>query len=186
MDFLSNNITEIIFAIIGAGLLIVFIKFNSRKEEDEPSVDLIRLPYEKGTILLTDTEQKFYHDLENFVGDQYKVFSKVRLSDIIKVKHGMDKADTKRFENMLNAISINYLLCTPQNTKPVIALELDDIVGDADEKLKRMAFIERVFKETGFPMLRFRVRGSYADEIKTQLEEHINFVEKTEESDTTA
>lgn len=174
---------EIIFAIIGLGLAWMVIKFNTRKESEKPSPSLIKLPFEKGQILLTDTEQKFYHALEDVVGDQYTIFPKVRLIDFVHVKGGMDKKDTMYFAEQISRVNINFLLCTPLNTKIVLAMELDDIVDTSPDKKERIVFIEQVCKDIGFPLLKFKVRGSYEAEIEKQLGEAINFKRKESEPD---
>ncbi len=175
------SIIDIIFLIIGAGVLWTLFKFNSRPAEDEPLPDLISLPYEKNDTLLTDTEVKFFHELQTVVGDQYIVFSKVRVFDVINVKKGMDKGDTRLFEDRIKKESVDFVLCTPMNTKAVIALELEDIMDRSDARAERDKFIDRVFSDAKFPLLRFKVRGSYSNEIKAQLQQAIQFREKTEE-----
>ena len=181
MEFLQNSMVEIIFAVIGLGLAWTVIKFNTRKESEKPSPSLIKLPYEKGLVVLTDTEQKFYHALEDVLGGQYTIFPKVRLIDFIDVKGGMDKHDTKFFADKISRVNINFLLCTPLNTKIVIALELDDIVDTSPDKKERFEFIEQVCSDIGFPLLSFKVRGSYEAEIEKQLGEAINFKRKEPE-----
>ena len=172
------SIIDIIFLIIGAGVLWTLFKFNTRPAEEEPLPSLINLPYEKDDTLLTDTEVKFFHELQTIVGDQYIVFSKVRVFDIINVKKGMDRGDTQLFEGKIKKECVSFLLCTPMNTNAVIALELEDIMDRSDERAARDKFIDQVFKDAKFPLLRFKVRGSYSNEIRSQLEQAINFKEK--------
>ncbi len=181
IEMLQARATEIIFFIFGAGLLWTLKKFNGKKEDETSFPSLIKLPYEKGTTLLTSTEQKFYHELESIVGNQYTIFTKVRLFDFIAVKSGMDKKDNKTFEDRLKQESIGFLLCTPLNTNPVLAIELENITDTSPSSKEGEAFIDRVFEDIRFPLLRFKVRGSYAVEIKKQLEETIRFKERVVE-----
>ena len=181
--FMTTNITDLVFLIFGVGLMIVMIKLNKRPADQEPDPSLINLPYEKDDSLLNETELKFLQALRAVVGDQYEVFCKVRIFDFINVKDGMSGSDNKIFEDKIKKESVNFLLTKPMSSEAVVALELEDIMDRSDERAKRDQFVEKVFKDARFPLLRFKVKGSYSNEIKRQLEETINFKENVEEEE---
>src|SRR5689334_7874862 len=46
-------------------------------------------PYETAGILLSPAELSFFHVLESAVGAEFRLFAKVRLADVVRVREGL-------------------------------------------------------------------------------------------------
>jgi hypothetical protein len=72
----------LIAVIIITGAVIFFLKSAKKKDTDS-------YPYESRIRLVTPAERSFLGVLEQAAGDDFRVFSKIRLTDILKVKSGL-------------------------------------------------------------------------------------------------
>ncbi len=177
--FQSITFGEVVLSIILA-IVVVIGKVEKRKEGAEAEVFSIqRLPYEKGTPILSETELKFYHQLKEVVADKYMIFPKVPLDSIVQVKNGMNNDDHHRFEHEIKSRTASFLLCEPKNTKVIAAIALKDISNSEAEEI--VSFVNKVFETAKIPLMRFKIRGSYSEEILEQLKATINFREEETE-----
>ena len=47
------------------------------------------LPYRKGKFLFSPAERSFLGTLDDLIGTEFRIFGKVRLADVIRIKKGM-------------------------------------------------------------------------------------------------
>lgn len=75
------------------GLLILLVAvvgaISALVQKREPTTSF---PYQKQDILFTPAERSFLGVLEQAVDKQHRIFGKVRLADVIKVKKGLSKS----------------------------------------------------------------------------------------------
>lgn len=164
------------FLIVGLffALIVVIIDNLSNKkkiknmpinEQTEPTINVTEnLPYKK-KLLLTKNEWFFYKGLKP-VADElgFTVLAKVRLADLVEV----DVKDNKEFMKYFNKINkkhVDFILAKPENLQIVLLIELDDSSHNLKQK-ERDEFIEAVYNQTGYKLL--RVKG--AIDIKQRIE----------------
>jgi hypothetical protein len=124
-------------------------------------------PYELRRFL-TPAERAFFRVLRDAVGDEYALFAKVRVADILKVRQG--EKDFAVHFNRISAKHVDFLLCDPSDVSPVLAIELDDATHERADRRRRDAFLDEAFASAGLPLARFRAGTAYdpaqlADEI---------------------
>jgi len=128
---------------------------------------LAELPYKKNTYFFTKREFEFYNTLKP-IADKYDliVFSKARLADLFSVRY--DKQWQYSWLNKITSKHIDFILCSDDQCRPEILIELDDSSHDRPERQERDAFVNDVAESGGIPILRIReyTAESLEDEIK--------------------
>ncbi len=121
-----------------------------------------RRAYRRAGPLFTPAELRFLAALEKAVAGRARVYGKVRLADVLAVK---DSVSGKHFWRAFNAIAckhLDYVLCERDTLAVILAIELDDRSHARDERRARDAFVDEALAGAGIPLLRFPVRGRYA------------------------
>jgi len=104
--------------------------------------------------------------LRQAVADQYDIFAKVRLLDLVgfKAEPGRQAAF-----NRVQAKQIDFLLCDRVTARPVLAIELDDSTHQRADRQDRDRFVEQVLEAIGLPALRIPVTRAYDTQQIAQL-----------------
>lgn len=76
--------------------------------------------------------------------------------------------------NKINAKHIDFVLCDLQNVRPVLAIELDDSSHNKPDRIQRDEFVNKVFADAKFPLLRVPVqrsceKGTLVEKIRAHL-----------------
>ena len=117
------------------------------------------LPYRKRDSFLTDAEREFYSVLMRAVGDHCLVFAKVRVRDIVDVPKGAP--DYQAHVNRIQSKHADFVLCRRDTVSPTLVIELNDRSHEAEDRRERDAFLARVFRSAGLPLLTVPVRDKY-------------------------
>jgi hypothetical protein len=118
-----------------------------------------RLPYRKCDHLLTAAERSFWGVLSDVVDGSYHVAWKVRMADLVWVPAGT--RDRQRHLNRVLAKHLDFVLCDPRSTEPVLAIELDDSSHQESDRRRRDAFVDAALRAAALPLLRVPARRSY-------------------------
>lgn len=102
---------------------------------------------------MTRTEAEFFHKLERAVSERYYVFPQIHLSAILD--HKIKGQDWKYAFRHINGKSVDFVLCDRETLQPFYAIELDDSTHNAADREKRDAEVERIFKVSSLPLVRF-------------------------------
>lgn len=137
------------FLFLAAILIIIYVYLKFR-----------RWPYRKKEFLLSAAEKKFYLVLLEIFGDNYVVFPKVRMADLIYVPR-MARKKFYYFFNKIKSKHIDFLVCEKNNARPLIAIELDDSSHLLPERAIRDTLVNKIFKSAKFPLLHVRANGNY-------------------------
>lgn len=166
-----------IFVLVIALIVVVLDNLKNRKkitntivnEQEEQNVEITAsLPYKK-KLLLTKNEWAFYKGLKP-VADElgYSVLAKIRVADLIEV-NVQDNKDFMKYYNKINKKHVDFVLAKPENLQIELLIELDDSSHDSKQK-SRDEFIDALYKQTGYKLLRVRGAGG----IKEKIEELLN------------
>lgn len=168
-----NPIDIIIIAIL---LMIIAVlevrnkKPKAKVEQGEPEdviKDLEKLPYKK-KLLLTKNEWSFYKALKPAADELgYTVLAKIRVADLVEVTTS-DRSEWQKYFNKINKKHIDFVLAKPENLQIVLLIELDDNSHTAAQK-QRDEFIEALYKQTGYKLLRTKGTGSLKEAIEAAL-----------------
>lgn len=169
-----------IFAIIIIIALIAYIVINKKNEvkparapaeptQEENIKVTENLPYKK-KLLLTKNEWSFYKSLKT-VADElgYSVLAKIRVADLVEVIPTKDRSEWQKYFNKINKKHIDFVLAKPENLQVVLLIELDDNSHN-DKQKQRDEFIEALYKQTGYTLLRTSGTGELKEKIKGALD----------------
>lgn len=140
------------------------------------------LPYRAAPALLTPAERNFAASLRLALPMMASIagkaapplmLAKLRLADVIEVDRaklpapeaqGKGKRDMRwqTAQNRINAKHLDFVLCDPVSTRPVLAIELDDRSHERAERVKRDEFVDAALREAGLPLVRVRASDAYA------------------------
>lgn len=161
--------------LLGAIILIIIVyllvdKSILKKENDDTKVkENEKLPYKVKENFLTDAELSFYKSLKLFVGDRAVICPKVGLKDIFFIGKGIGKDYMKYFGKIAKK-HVDFLLCDPETMKPLCGIELDDISHTNKKSYERDLFVEKVYKDANFQLIRISTKSGYTqNEIETAL-----------------
>lgn len=127
------------------------------------------LPYKK-KLLLTKNEWSFYKSLKP-VADElgYSVLAKIRVADLVEVVPTKDRSEWQKYFNKINKKHVDFVLAKPENLQIMLLIELDDNSHNEAQK-QRDEFIEALYKQTGYKLLRTHGTGELKEKIMKALE----------------
>lgn len=169
-----------IFAIIIIIALVAYIVINKKNEvkaaaapaelsQEEIIKSTENMPYKK-KLLLTKNEWSFYKSLKP-VADElgYSVLAKIRVADLVEVSQTKDRSEWQKYFNKINKKHVDFVLAKPENLQVVLLIELDDNSHKEAQK-QRDEFIEALYKQTGYNLLRTSGTGELKEKIKGALD----------------
>ena len=151
-------ISPLIFVVILFGVLALALVLLKRSGAGTR----IQLPYERQLSLFTKAERSFLGVLEQVVGSQYRIYGKVRLCDIIKVRSGLTKSDRQSAFNRISKKHVDFVLCRSDDLSIVAVLELDDASHQRQDRERRDSFVDAALNAAGLPIVHVPVKQAYS------------------------
>lgn len=128
------------------------------------------LPYKRNEVLVSPAERSFLGVLEMAVADQYRVFAKVRVADVISVKGGVSQGQRQSAFNRISAKHFDFLLCSREDVSIVAAIELDDKSHQQRKRQQRDDFLEAVCAHSELPLIRVPAQAAYSPaELRSKI-----------------
>ncbi|NPA64269.1 MAG: DUF2726 domain-containing protein [Epsilonproteobacteria bacterium] len=118
------------------------------------------LPYKRVRYILTPAERKFFHALQEAVGERYYIFTKVRAADVLLPKDAKDRSRWRSAFNKVACKHFDYVLCDGE-FRILLAIELDDRSHDRADRRERDDFVNWACKSAGFELMRIKLQKSY-------------------------
>lgn len=118
------------------------------------------LPYRMAERLLTPAERTFYDALCTAIDGRWRIFAKVRLSDLLEVPYGT--TNRRLYRNRIDRKHVDFVLCATTSFAPVLAIELDDRSHERWDARQRDAVKDAALQAAGLPILRVEVTERYA------------------------
>lgn len=148
-------------------LIVVLVLFLSAKGGKKSKA--FSYPYAATSNLFTPSEQTFFRALEVAAGE-YRVFGKVRVADVVQVRKGVSKSESKTAFNRISQKHLDFVLCHPGDLSVFCVLELDDKTHQRRDRRERDAFLERALEAAQVTLVRVPSRRSYdVDELRALL-----------------
>jgi len=127
-------------------------------------------PYVRKEALLTAAERSFLGVLDRAVGDDYRVFSQVRLADVVDTKRGLNNSDRQKAFNRIQSRHFDFLLCDKGDLSVICAIELDDRSHQKRKRRDRDAFVNELCEAVSLPLLRVPAKSAYSvPELKNKV-----------------
>jgi len=140
------------------------------KEEDSPAPIKSNI-YVSRKALLTKTEILFFRVLQEAFGEDYLIFSMVRLADIAQAKRGLSRKASYSAFNRIKSKHLDFVLCNKKDLSIVCAIELNDKSHNRPDRIKRDEFVASVFESIDIPLLFIPVQDTYpVADLKKKLE----------------
>jgi hypothetical protein len=153
-------------------LLVVFVitmafLFQLPKGKRSPKAEH---PYSKRTHLFSAAERSFLGVLEQATKDEFRVFGKVRIADVIEPIRGLDKSTWQSAFNRVSAKHFDFILCSPADLSVLLAVELNDKTHKRTGRKQRDYFVLSACESAGLPLLNIDARRGYSvQEVKELL-----------------
>lgn len=137
---------------------------------ETPTEKEILMPYRK-KYLLTKNEWGFYKELKPIADELgYTILAKVRVADLVEVT-AKDKWINQSFLNKVTSKHVDFAIAKPENLKIELLIELDDNSHNEAQK-ERDDFINSLYKQTGYKLLRTRGTGELKEQIQLMLKDN--------------
>jgi Protein of unknown function (DUF2726). len=126
-------------------------------------------PYTRAR-LFSPTEEDFFFALLYATKNQYFVFPKVRLGDILDIQHGISPQRRNHAFNLIKAKHIDFIIINRDTLKIEWAIELDDSSHDRPDRRWRDDFVNTALGTADIKIQHFKARMAYnAEEIAKVL-----------------
>lgn len=109
-----------LIAVVLIVLAVMAVKLKSQKQHSEG------YPYSKNHTLFSPAERSFLGVLEQAVGEDYRIFGKARVADVVSVKSLSHRSAWQRACNRISAKHFDFVLCSKDDLATVAVIELDD------------------------------------------------------------
>jgi very-short-patch-repair endonuclease len=154
MPFVAN-----LFSILIVGAMIFsLIREKFLHREISKSDDL---PYKSRDVLFTPAELNFLNTLEQSLNNNYRIYGKVRLWDIIEPKNNLDGKSYQKAINRISSKHVDFVICNARSLAIEMVIELDDSTHEQRDRRARDEFLEAALKAANVPIARFPVKRAY-------------------------
>lgn len=162
----------IVIAIVVILILVLNQVKKNRNELANNEKDV--LPYKVRDDFLTDAEYSFYKLLKLSLNDNVVICTKVGLKDIFFIGKGVGN-DYMKYFGKISQKHVDFLLCDPETMKPLCAIELDDASHTNKKNLERDLFVEKVYKDANFKLIRISTASDLSvPKIRETFDDIIN------------
>lgn len=151
----------------------IFRLIGGSPDKNESQSTTERLPYRRKDWLFTKAERSFFGVLEQVVASKFRIFAKVRLSDLLWLPKNCDKRQSH--QNRINLKHVDFVLCTVDEVQPILVIELDDSSHDRGDRKERDGFLDSALAAAGIPILHVRAQQAYrVDELAKSIQSRLN------------
>lgn len=141
-------------AVVAVVLAVVALKLK------QPSGRADGFPYDN-QALFSPAERSFLGVLDQAVGEDYRVFGKVRVADVVAPRRGMNSSSRQRALNRISAKHFDFVLCTKTDLSVVCAIELDDQSHQRRGRQARDAFLAGLCGAIALPLIQVPAKRAY-------------------------
>lgn len=117
-----------------------------------------KLPYASRQTLLTKTELAFYCVLRDALGGRFLISCKVRLADVVACPVRLWNT---AYGRRISQKHLDFVLCSPETSEFVLAIELNDPSHEAEARKKRDAFVADALRAADIPLVFVKTASAY-------------------------
>lgn len=134
---------------------------------------IIRHPYQKHAHLFSADDRVFFQALKSAMGDEYEIFGKIRVADIVLTKKSKTQRDSRRAFNPLAGRLFDFVLCDKKTLAVVCAVQLHDKTNPA-RKTEQDDPLKRICESVSLPFVVFPIKADYSpEEIRDKLRQSL-------------
>lgn len=149
---------EIILVLMTAFIVMIAVLASRFIDNSNP------YPFAKKQSMYSSTERSFYHMLEKAVGHEYKILTRVKLTDIIEPKGSSTSKNRRAALLKAGAKSVDFVLC---DKKTMAINGVIDLVNNGTKdghRAKSDWFINGALEAAGVPHIRIKIKAGYKTE----------------------
>lgn len=147
-----------------AALVIMAAILKAKKREAATTTET---KYTKRKNFLTPAERSFFGVLSQAVGEDFQIFSKVRIADIIMPENGTHRSAWQKAFNRIAAKHADFVLCRKDTLQVECVIELNDKSHNEKSRADRDAIVESVCSSAKVPFLTIPAKANYnLEEVK--------------------
>jgi hypothetical protein len=120
---------------------------------------MMALPYRPAEYLLSRGERALWVPLYLAVKGKYRLFCKVRLADVVRCPPS--RRDERRWFGKIGCYHVDFVVCAPDTTAPLLVIELDDRSHCGQASQQRDDFKDAVLRAAGIPIHRVSAQRMY-------------------------
>lgn len=141
--------------------------------------------YAKIGPLFTPAERSFLGVLEQAVSNNYRIFGKVRVADVLKTKANPSRSAWQTAFNKIAAKHFDFVLCNISTMEVICVIELDDKSHNSKKTQVRDLFLNNACEGADLKLVRFKAQKSYQiDAVRTAIIEAITYQPINEQATT--
>ena len=144
---------------VGLVITVLLVLLVSKQRSANTSGDL---PYKRQPALFTPAERSFLGVLDLAVGNDFRVFGKVRVGDLLAPQNGQTNGQRTTALNKINCKHVEFVLCKPDDLSVVCAIELNDKSHQQKSRQERDEFLRSACRSAGLPLITFDARHAYS------------------------
>lgn len=129
--------------------------------------------FDSRETLFSPAERSFLGVLEQALDNNFRLFAKVRLGDLVKPGKGLSNSKRTTLQNRINQKHVDYVLCKVTDLAVVGVIELDDQSHGRTDRVNRDDFVDRALAASKISVARFSVKKGYSlPEVRAKLAEY--------------
>ena len=143
---------------------------EAEEQKADKIIDLVG-KYEAHS-LLTDHEMNFYRALKPIADNLgLSIISKVRMADLVKptANYYQERSEYMSYFGRIKSKHVDFVLCDPDTLKVRLLIELDDKSHETNQMMDRDEFVENVYRDTGYKLLRAYTNWDLEKKIRDAL-----------------
>jgi hypothetical protein len=146
--------------------LIIAIKMMRRRTV----VRLEEFPYTRNRALFSAAERSLLGALEQAVGEDYRIFGKVRVADIVSVRPTANQSSWLHAFDQISAKHFDFVLCDKKDLSIRCAIELNDETDGSRQRQERNTISEGVCRSISLPFIQIQAARDYlAIELRNKI-----------------
>lgn len=148
-------------------MLLIVVSVGALKLADSG----VAFPFRGKKQLFTPVEHAFLQLLEQAVGHEFRIISRVKLNDVLTVHQHANKRQARAAQLRAGGKQLDFVLCTRQDMTPILAIDLVHKQGKEGYKTQRDWFVSGALDAAGIPHARIKVKAGYSvDDIRECIE----------------
>lgn len=163
-EALLKPIGTLFLVIVSLGVLKVMVKLLIALLTTQDD-----FPYVLQKTLFTAAERSFLGVLEQALDDDHRVFGKVRVADVLKVKSGLARKAWQAAFNRISAKHIDFVVCRKDDLSVAYLVELDDKSHLKRKRAARDKFLVSATEAAGVRLVRVTAQKSYSVEALREV-----------------
>ena len=129
-----------------------------------------RIAGERRKLLFSAAERSFLGQLDQVVGQEYRVIGKVRIADIIRPNGVLSANAQTSASNRIMSKQVDFAICDQGTLQVVGVIEFDDASRDKASQRRRDEFVNAALVSAGVPIVRIPAQRVYSPaELRVRL-----------------